>query len=146
MPEQQQSSSIYHTLSWCTSSLQRHSPASHRKLCNFAEPKIISWAKLAHFEFYWSNFLLCRIAYEHRWRFRPTLEGGPRSRDQMNSSKFFLVESLINWSQGLLDEGPRPKSGKLRLKATWHLSWGEKIQLVRTKKTVLKGELLIWGN
>ncbi len=49
----------------------------------------------------------------------------------------------LNWSPRPLDEGPKPKSGKLRLNLTWHLFWREN-QLVWTQKTVLKGELLIW--
>jgi hypothetical protein len=39
-----------------------------------------------------------------------------------------------------LDEGPRPKSGKLRL--IWHVLEGKSIGL--DQKTVIKGKLLIW--
>jgi hypothetical protein len=51
-----------------------------------------------------------------------------------------LVESfkLVPWP---LDEGPRQKSGKLRL--IWLLFWREK-SIGLDQKTVLKGELLIW--
>jgi len=65
-------------------------------------------------------------------------------RVQRSSDKWIepilLVESF-KLVPRTLDEGPRQKSGKLRL--IWHLLWREN-QNCSDQKTVLKGELLIW--
>ncbi len=54
------------------SSLSDHSHdvlcTSHRKLCNYAEPKPFSWAKLARFDFSWPNFYHAGSHTEHHWR------------------------------------------------------------------------------
>jgi hypothetical protein len=42
-----------------------------------------------------------------------------------------------------LDEGPKPKSDKLRLNLHGTI-FGRRDQLVQTKKKELKGELMIW--
>jgi hypothetical protein len=40
-------------------------------------------------------------------------------------------------------QGSKTKKWQIEAKPTWHLFWREN-QLVWTKKTVLKGDLLIW--
>jgi hypothetical protein len=74
-------------------------------------------------------------------KLRVTLDEGPRPRDQWIQA-ILLVESL-KLVPSPSDKGPRPKSGKLRLNLRGTLFWREN-QLVQTKKTMLKGELLIW--
>jgi hypothetical protein len=72
---------------------------------------------------------------------RAILDEGPRSRDQRIQA-ILLVESFKLVPRPL-DEGRRPKKWQIEAKLTWHLCWREN-QLVQTKKTVLKGQLLIW--
>jgi hypothetical protein len=67
---------------------------------------------------------------------RPTLDKGPRSRDQWIQAILLVPRPL--------DKGPRPlDKWPIEAKPTWHLFWREN-QLGRTQKTVLKGDLLIW--
>jgi len=51
------------------------------------------------------------------------------------------------WTPGFLDEGPRPKSGKLRLNLTWQPPFGrgKSIGSHPKKKKELQRELMIWG-
>jgi hypothetical protein len=85
--------------------------------------------------------LLChsRLCY---MTLRVTLDKDPRSRDQWIQA--ILMVQCFKWVPRHLDEGPRPKSGKLRLNLHGTCFGGKINQLVRTNKTVLKGELLIW--
>jgi len=70
---------------------------------------------------------------KHVVKLTTTLDDGPRSRDQWIQA-ILLVESFKLVPRPL-DEGSRPKSGKLRL--IWHLFWREN-QLVRTKRQCWK--------
>jgi hypothetical protein len=73
---------------------------------------------------------------------RATLDEGPRSRVQWNRA-IILDEShkLAPWP---LDEGPRPKSGKIKAIPTWHNSGG-KINRFRPKtKKELKRRAHDW--
>jgi len=81
----------------------------------------------------------------HSWRLeralRATLDAGPRSRDQWIQA-ILLVKSFKLVPRPL-DEGPRPKSGKLNLLTYMApLLDGKSIGL--DQKTVPKGKLLIW--
>jgi hypothetical protein len=51
-----------------------------------------------------------------------------------NEFKQSCWSKALNWSQRLSDEVPRPKSGKLRAKPTWHLFW-RRNQLVWNKNS-----------
>jgi hypothetical protein len=61
----------------------------------------------------------------------------------LNSIQVILLVESFKLVPRLLDEGPSPKSGKLRVNVHG-TCFGGKVKLVWTKKTVLKGELLIW--
>jgi hypothetical protein len=60
----------------------------------------------------------------------------------MNSSNLIGQKVLIG--PKAFTQGSKTKKWQIEAKPTWHLFWREN-QLVQTQKTVLKGELLIWG-
>jgi hypothetical protein len=72
--------------------------------------------------------------------FRATLDEGLKFSVQWNRT-ILLAEShkLDPWP---LDEGPRPKSGKLRLNLHGTISEGKSIGLGQKRK--FKGEIMIW--
>jgi hypothetical protein len=59
----------------------------------------------------------------------------------MNSSN--LIGRKLQIGPKAFGQGSKNKKREIEAKPTWHLFWREN-QLVRTKETVLKGELLIW--
>ncbi len=76
---------------------------------------------------------------KHVVKLRATLDEGPRSRDQWIQA-ILLVESFKLVPMPL-EEGPRPKSGKLKLNMAPVL---EGKSIGSDQNTMLKGELLIW--
>jgi hypothetical protein len=65
---------------------------------------------------------------------RATLDEGPRSKGPMDSSNLIGPKAFR--------QGSKTKKWQIEAKPTWHLFWREN-QLVRIKKMVAKGELLI---
>jgi hypothetical protein len=67
---------------------------------------------------------------------------GPRS----NETEQPYCLRAINWTHSLLDECPRPKSGKSRLNLHGTILEGKSIgsDPKKKKKQELKGELMIW--
>jgi hypothetical protein len=81
------------------------------------------------------------VCWRMFWCLRATLDQGPRSRHQWIQA-ILLVESFKLVPRPL-DEGSRPKSGKLGLNLHG-TCFGGKINWFGPKKLVLEGELLIW--
>jgi hypothetical protein len=94
-------------------------------------PELVHWWLLVH--------------SSHSWRLEralsATLDAGPRSRDQWIQA-ILLVKSFKLVPRPL-DDGPRPKSGKLKL-LTYMAPFLEGKSIGLDQKTVPKGELLIW--
>ncbi len=70
--------------------------------------------------------------------FRATLDEGPMSKDQWIQT--ILVFKASNWSQGLLDEGAKPKNGPLKLNIHG-IYFGGKINWFKLKNSATKRAL-----
>jgi hypothetical protein len=66
--------------------------------------------------------MICFLGHLN-WQLRATLDEGPKSGVECNNKAILSDESHI-LDPRLLDEGPKPKSGKSRLNLTWQPPFG----------------------